>query len=170
MSSKIVITSQFEGSVQQPEKSTPIEGVLINPVAVRVDDRQSLAVYLKSSDESYRGFAQSYISTTMQGVVKAWHYHLKQTDIWYVAAGKIKVGLFDAREDSPTCGIANSVIMGGGNSVTLSIPPGVFHGYVSLSSEAVLINTTDQPYDPTDEYRVAWDDHRFGFSWDVENR
>ena len=103
-------------------------------------------------------------------MVKAWHYHLHQTDIWFVASGKIKVGLFDARQDSPTRGVANTVIMGGGNSITLKIPPGVFHGYVSLCEENVLINTTNQPYSTEDEYRAPWDDPRFGYSWDVENR
>ncbi len=170
MAGSATIDPRFAGETPSPKKQPQIAGVVITPLTTNVDDRQRLTVYLKASDPHFRGFAQSYVSISSQGVVKAWHYHLKQTDIWYVPAGKIKVGLFDARSDSPTNGVANEVIMGGGNEITLAIPPGVFHGYVALSPEAVLINTTDQPYDPTDEFRAAWDDPRFGFNWGIENR
>jgi len=170
MPDQIVIDPRFEGKVQQVAKTPRIDGVVVAEVRENVDDRQSLLVYLKSTDPIFRGFAQSYVSITARGVVKAWHYHLKQTDIWFVPWGKIKVGLFDARKGSPTAGAANAIIMGGGNHVTLAIPPGVFHGYISLADPSILINTTDQPYDATDEYRAPWDDPRFGFEWEVENR
>lgn len=170
MAADIMIDPAFQGTAQHDEKTPLIDGVVVSPVTQNVDDRQNLMVYLKESDPFYKGFAQSYVSVTAEGVVKAWHYHLKQTDIWFVPLGKIKVGLFDARGASATCGVANSIIMGGGRCVTLVIPPGVFHGYVSLTPECVLVNTTDRPYDATDEFRAAWNDERFGFDWSVENR
>ena len=168
--SDIIIDPNFVGKVQSESVPPTIEGVEIMPVKANVDDRQNLMVYLKASDPIYAGFSQSYVTITQRGVVKAWHYHLHQTDIWFVASGKIKVGLFDARKDSSTCGVANTILMGGGNNITLKIPPGVFHGYLSLCEECVLINTTNQPYNPKDEYRAEWDDPRFGYVWDVENR
>jgi dTDP-4-dehydrorhamnose 3,5-epimerase len=164
------IDPRYIGDIQESSATTPIEGVVVTELTTNVDDRQSLTVYVKRSDPFFRGFEQSYVAVTAKGVVKAWHYHLRQTDIWFVPRGKIKVGLFDARAQSPTLGTANSVIMGGGRNIALAIPPGVFHGYVSLADSSILINTTDQPYDPADEYRTPWDDPRFGFSWDVENR
>lgn len=170
MADSASIDPRFAGETPSMKNPPRIDGVIITPLTANVDDRQRLTVYLKASDTHFRGFAQSYVSISSQGVVKAWHYHLKQTDIWYVASGKIKVGLFDARADSPTNGIVNEVIMGGGDEIALTIPPGVFHGYVALTSEAMLINTTDQPYDTKDEFRAAWDDPRFGFNWGIENR
>ena len=164
------IDPRFAGEVQGRLRTQLIDGVVVTEVKDNVDDRQSLMVYLKNSDPFFRGFAQSYVAITAKDVVKAWHYHLKQTDVWFVPWGKIKVGLFDAREDSPTNGVANSIAMGGGNNIALAIPPGVFHGYVSLVDNSILINTTDQPYDPSDEYRAAWDDPRLAFAWEVENR
>lgn len=170
MSKPVSIDPRYAGVTPRVEKPPRIVGVTVTPLTTNVDDRQRLTVFLKESDKFFRGFAQSYVSISSHGVVKAWHYHLKQTDIWYVPMGKIKVGLFDARSDSPTNGVANELIMGGGNEVTLAIPPGVLHGYVALTHEAVLINTTDQPYDTSDEYRVAWNDPRFSFNWEIENR
>ena len=167
---EVEIDPKYAGDRPVAPTVRPIEGVVVAPVRANVDDRQSLSVYLKASDPFFPGFAQSYVTATHRGVVKAWHYHLKQTDVWFVAAGKIKAGLFDARDGSPTRGVANTLVMGGGNNVTLVIPPGVFHGYLTLSDEAILVNTTNRPYDPADEYRAPWDDPRFGFVWEVENR
>jgi dTDP-4-dehydrorhamnose 3,5-epimerase len=168
--SEIVIDPRFAGERPVRPESKPIHGVVVAPISENVDDRQSLSVYLKASDPFFPGFAQSYVTITQRGVVKAWHYHLKQTDVWFVPWGKIKAGLFDARNGSPTCGVANTLVMGGGSSVALVIPPGVFHGYLTLAEQAILINTTNRPYDPADEFRAPWDDSRFGFVWQVENR
>ncbi len=164
------IDPKYAGRRQEVAQIPTIEGVVVHPLKVNVDDRQALTVFLKATDPTFAGFSQSYVTVTHSGVVKAWHYHLMQTDVWFVARGKIKVGLFDARQDSPTNGVANTYIMGGGNEIALAIPPGVFHGYLTLEDDSILINTTNQPYNPDDEYRAPWDDPRFGFTWDVENR
>ena len=165
-----MIDTRFTGAQLKPAKKQTIHGVVVTSIKENVDDRQSLSVYLKADDPFFAGFGQSYVTRTARGVVKAWHYHLRQTDIWYVATGKIKVGLFDARKESPTCGIANTMVMGGGANVTLAIPPGVFLGYATISEECTLINTTNVAYAPSDEYRVEWNDPRLPFDWGVENR
>lgn len=168
--SDVTIDPRFAGEAPVRSEIPTIQGVVIAQVKENVDDRQRLSVYLKASDPFFPGFAQSYVTITQRGVVKAWHYHLRQTDVWFVPSGKIKVGLFDARKNSPTCGVTNAITMGGGNNVTLVIPPGVFHGYLTLAEQSILINTTNRPYDLQDEYRAPWDDPRLNFVWEVENR
>ena len=166
----VKISKGYTGEVDNKTKGKLIEGVVVAEQKGNIDDRQTLIVYLRDSDPYFAGFSQSYVAVCERDVVKAWHYHLKQTDMWFVPQGKIKVGLFDAREDSTTTGVVNEVIMGGGRSVTLIIPPGVFHGYITLSDQSVLINTTNQSYDPSDEYRISWDDVRIPFDWGIQNR
>ncbi|MDP6125272.1 MAG: dTDP-4-dehydrorhamnose 3,5-epimerase family protein [Candidatus Latescibacteria bacterium] len=170
MSDSPKIDDSYQGAMARSEPEPDIDGVVIQPVSHHVDDRQDLLVYLKESDPFFGGFAQSYIAVTDRGVVKAWHYHLAQTDIWFVPHGKIKVGLFDARADSKTCGVVKTVVMSETQPATLVIPPGVYHGYMTLSVHSILINTTNQPYDPGDEYRLSWDDARIDFDWGVKNR
>ena len=166
----VKISKEYVGKAEYQSKGKLIEGVIVAEQKQNVDDRQTLVVYLRDSDSYFAGFSQSYVAICDRNVVKAWHYHLKQTDMWFVPHGKIKVGLFDAREDSPTAGIVNEVMMGSGRSVTLTIPPGIFHGYVTLSDLSILINTTNQPYDPSDEYRIPWNDGRIPFDWGISNR
>ena len=56
--------------------------------------------------------------------------------------------------------------MAGGLPQGLLIPPGVAHGYLSLT-DITLIYVVDQYYDGgADEFGVAWDDSTLGLNWD----
>ena len=135
------------------------------------DDRGYLVEILRRDDPHYVGFGQVYVSYLRRGVIKAWHKHEKQTDHFYVACGTSKIGLYDDREGSPTKGMAMQAILGdSGENVLLCIPPGVWHGQMSLSEVTYLINLPSEPYDPAhpDEIRAGIDD--FPDVWSIPNR
>ncbi len=46
------------------------------------------------------------------GVIKAFHYHEKQDDLWFFPSGNAQVVLYDLRKDSPTKGETNVHYMG----------------------------------------------------------
>ena len=168
MAADITIDPAFQGTAQHDEKTPLIDGVVVSPVTQNVDDRQNLMVYLKESDPFYKGFAQSYVSVTAEGVVKAWHYHLKQTDIWFVPHGKIKVGLFDARKDSPTYKEINDFTINLENPILVKIPRLVYHGFKCVGDkEAIVINTPTLPYNPDepDEYRLNAFKNDIPYDW-----
>jgi dTDP-4-dehydrorhamnose 3,5-epimerase len=56
---------------------------------------------MRADDELFEGFGQVYITTAYPNVVKAWHFHKRQTDKLACIKGMMKVVLFDARGDSP---------------------------------------------------------------------
>jgi dTDP-4-dehydrorhamnose 3,5-epimerase len=60
------------------EKS--IDGVIIRNLRIIPDERGWLMEILRCDDPQFRKFGQVYLSTAYPGVVKAWHYHKKQTD------------------------------------------------------------------------------------------
>jgi len=163
-----------------PYASAPrsaIHDVLIIRANEIVDDRGSLTEFWSNRLPEVKSFlgqiVHSYVSWNSYGVVRAWHYHLNQRDLWFVppGSGKIQVGLYDARADSPTRDLVQEVIMGGGNVILLGIPEGVYHGYTTLSSPgSSLINSTNQPYDATDEYRLDYDTPLIPFRWGTRNR
>ena len=99
-----------------------------------------------------------YQSATDYGVVKGWHLHQDHTDQHTVTRGKIQISLVDVRENSPTFGEANSIIIGSLRPKILSIPPGVMHGWKALSfPEVIVVNLQSHVYDPNDEYKFTWD-------------
>jgi dTDP-4-dehydrorhamnose 3,5-epimerase len=104
-------------------------------------------------------------------VVKAWHWHRRQDDLWFVPSGMAQVGLHDLREDSPTRGQTNVLYLGEHNRTLLYIPHGVAHGYRVLGPQPMgLLYFTTHTYDPQDELRLAWDDPSIGFDWTTKNR
>jgi dTDP-4-dehydrorhamnose 3,5-epimerase len=87
-------------------------------------------------------------------------------------AGMAKVGLYDAREGSPTKGETATVVLGWQRQRRLTIPPGVYHGFTAVGTEpASIINIPTELYDyeHPDEYRRPWDDVEIGYDWTVAN-
>lgn len=146
-----------------------IDGVKVKRLNVHCDERGRLMEMLRSDDEIFEGFGQAYMTTAYPGVVKAWHYHTKQTDHFVAVHGMIKVVLFDPREQSATRGEVNEYFAGEHNPILIKIPPMVYHGFKCIgASEALLINipTEVYKYAQPDEFRVAPDDPSIPYSWE----
>ncbi len=107
--------------------------------------------------------AQLNYSTIEPGVIKAFHLHATQRDIWFVPPeDRVLLVLVDVRADSPTPRQVMKVMLGDGNSILISIPPGVAHGCKNLGDRpARIIYMTDVEFSPdpaaTDEGRLPWD-------------
>jgi len=111
--------------------------------------------------------------TQIPGVIKAFHWHHHQDDVWYVVDGMARVVLYDRRPGSPTHGVIQVVYAGEDNPVVILIPSGVAHGYQVLGRKPVILfYHVTQAYDPQapDEQRIAFDDPAIGFDWSIQNR
>lgn len=150
-----------------------IGGVKIKQLKVFPDDRGFVTEVIKDGEEVFVGIKQTTYTETYPGAIKAFHWHKKQTDVWFVASGMAQIVLYDLREDSPTRGETDVFYLGEQNRAALLIPPGVAHGYRVLGGKPVkLFYHTDQIYDPQnpDEERLAFDDPTIGFDWSTKNR
>lgn len=131
---------------------------MIYPIQKHVDDRGWLAELVT---DSMGTIGHVYVTTCLPGVVKAWHKHEKQTDRFVLLAGRLLVGLRSSAS-------IKSVAMMPFESV-LTIDPGVWHGFSAIGpDEAIVLNCTDRPYDPSDELRMPAD--AFPFSWEPTSR
>ena len=150
-----------------------IDGIRIKQLKANADERGYLMELLRSDDDLFIKFGQSYVALNYPGVVRAWHYHLKQTDNFVAVQGMIKVVLYDNREGSPTEGQVQEVFQGEHNPVLLQIPPGVIHGYKTIGVEpSLLINFPTEVYDPArpDEFRLVWNDPSIPYDWEIKFR
>ena len=156
-------------------KASPrvLPGVEIKRLVQHADDRGYLAELLRADEPIFSGFGQANVTLTYPGIVKAWHYHRLQDDLWACVSGMIRVGLYDLREGSPTYGKTDQVYIGEHSPTLVKIPIGVAHGYrVVGDTPAMLIYFVTMPYNPQepDEYRLDWDDPQIPFDWSVKNR
>jgi len=147
-----------------------IEGVRTKELKAHADERGALMEILRSDDEIYSAFGQVYVSYNYPGVVRAWHYHRQQDDLWTVVKGMVKAVLYDGREGSPTRGEVNEFYIGEQNRMLLRIPVGVMHGYKTVGDEtALLLNFPTRLYnrEEPDEYRLPYDSPEVPYDWAI---
>lgn len=150
-----------------------IEGVVVKPLVVHADDRGLLMEVVREGEAVFHEIKQTTFTVTYPGVIKAFHWHRRQWDVWFFASGMVQTVLHDLREGSPTRGRTEVVYAGEHRPLVLAIPPGVAHGYRVLGSQpAALFYHTTEAYDPAapDEERIPFDDPRIGFDWRTQNR
>ena len=157
-------------SVDSPQL---ISGVRIVPAALHPDDRGFFLEILRMGKGPAADFdsASTQVSAALSypGTIKAFHYHLKQTDFWAPSCGMFQVALVDLRQDSPTFGARNTLYVGQLRPWQILIPPGVAHGYKIIGSDpAMLVYITNRFYDPADEGRIAHNHAGIQYDWETQ--
>ena len=154
-----------------------IKGVCGKRLRVFPDDRGFLAELMRADDpffgQAFEGFGQTTVTMSYPGVIKAFHWHRRQDDAWYVVRGTVQTVLHDLRDGSPTKGVTEVYYMGEHHPILLIIPRGVAHGYRVLGNEpAYLLYHVSRPFDPQDpdEQRIPHDDPSIGFDWTTKMR
>lgn len=150
-----------------------IEGVKLKELVRHPDDRGFFEEILRDDDGILTRFGQASLSKTYPGVIKAFHYHKEQDDLWFFPVGNAQVVLHDLRPESPTHRLTDVYYMGEDFPTLLLIPAGVAHGYRVLGqSPLFIVYFTTHPYrrNTPDEFRVPFDDPTIGFDWSTKNR
>ena len=161
--------------IGSPESADLIEGVRLERAALWSDDRGyflELARLGEGLTSAYPpGTTQISGSLSYPGMIKAFHYHCRQSDCWVAVAGMLQAVLVDLRAGSPTFGRRNTVYLGALRPSRLLIPPGVAHGYKVIGTEAaVLVYVTDRFYDPEDEGRLPYDHPGINYDWEIQHK
>jgi dTDP-4-dehydrorhamnose 3,5-epimerase len=161
--------------INSPTSADLIEGVHIDSLHVYPDDRG----YFVELQRIGKGLAAQFPAATTQvsaalnhpGAIKAFHYHLHQTDCWNPVRGLLQVALADLRTGSPTFGRRNTMYIGPLRPWQVLVPPGVAHGYKVIGTEdALLVYLTDRFYNPQDEGRIPYDDPSINYDWETQRK
>jgi len=141
-----------------------IDGVFVKRLKVIPDERGRLVEILREDDLGFLGFGQVYLSTTLPGVVKGWHKHLKQIDNVVCVQGMVKLVLYDDREDlggkDSTRWEVEEFYIGVHNPLLIQIPAGVWHGWKCVSlEEALIVNIPTIAYNRENPDEVRMDPH-----------
>jgi dTDP-4-dehydrorhamnose 3,5-epimerase len=150
-----------------------IDGIQVRDLQVNADERgHPVEIFREDWNEYDTEPAMAYYSTTYPGIVRAWHRHLKnQIDHFVCPKGRIKVGVYDDRDASPTKGELNTFVIGEHNQQVVRIPGGCWHGFKAIGEEpAMLINFPTELYDyeDPDEERLPYDTDRIPLDWEAE--
>ncbi len=140
-------------------------------LVARVDDRGYLIEIVRASDPYLTKFGQVYlVGNLTKNTIRAFHKHLVMWDLFFINHGAAKFVLVDDRPESATYKEMNTIVASDRNPSMIVVPPGVFHGWMSLQDDTQMISTATEVYvrDKPDEVRVPPDS--FGDVWAVKGR
>jgi len=155
-------------SLQDYAPAPDIEGVQLMELKRFADDGGSFTELARVSGgvvAAFPGFEIKQINYSEMdpGVIKAFHVHRQQTDVWFVPPGdKMLLVLLDVRDGSKTRNVQRRLVLGDGGSRLVRIPPGVAHGVKNLApTRGRVIYFVDRQFSPDpnqgDEGRLPWD-------------
>ena len=90
-----------------------------------------------------------------------------QSKLITCVSGQIWDVLVDLRPGSQTHGVHAVVEMSGTDPTTVFCPPGVAHGFVSMSNDAIVTLTVNVPFAVVPERAIAAFDPELGIPWPV---
>ncbi|MFQ6027094.1 MAG: dTDP-4-dehydrorhamnose 3,5-epimerase family protein [Dehalococcoidia bacterium] len=148
-----------------------IEGVKVVPLRRIPDERGTIYHMLKRTDPHFIEFGEIYFSTVYPGVVKGWHRQGEMTLNYACIFGRIKLVLYDERENSPTRGELMEIFLGPDNYILVIIPPEIWNAFKGMSEPcAIVANCCTHPHDPRLTTRMNPFDNHIPYNWTVVHR
>lgn len=154
----------------QNKSADMIDGVIIQELKQIADERGKVMHMLRADSSLFTKFGEVYFSVVNSGAVKAWKRHSKMVQNFAVPVGKIRLVIYDDRENSKSFGRAEVLEVGDGNYCLVKIPPLVWYGFKGISSTPALIaNCSDLPHDPNESEYIELPDKRIPYDWNSNN-
>ena len=161
--------------IQSPASPDLIDGVQVESYSVFPDDRGYFLEVARIGQGLPAGFpaetTQISAALSYPGTIKAFHFHLHQSDFWVPVVGMLQVALVDLRPDSKTFGRKNTFYVGSLRPWHILVPPGIGHGYKVIGQNpATLVYVTDRTYNPADEGRIPYNDPSIAYDWETQHK
>jgi len=148
-----------------------INDVKLVKLETRVDDRGYLVEIVRATDDHFTKFGQVYlVGNFARGTIRAFHKHEALWDWFFISHGAAKFVLRDDRKDSSTYEEMATFITSSRNPGVLVVPPGVFHGWVSLEDDTQLISTASEVYNRENPDEVRIPPESYGDVWTVKGK
>ena len=150
---------------------TKFKGLLIIKQKNNIDKRGSLRETFNKKILKKSDFVFEYCTISKRNSLRGFHFQYKFQQAKYVSVlkGKILDCVIDLRKKSKTFGKVFKIILSEKNCLSLYIPEGFAHGYLTLEDDTIVQYKCTDYYDPNSEYGIVWDDKDLKINWDVSN-
>jgi dTDP-4-dehydrorhamnose 3,5-epimerase len=156
--------------------SSSIPGAWVIDITPIHDDRGFFATTWLPDELRQRGIdsvvAQCNIAFNhRRGTLRGLHFQTAphaQAKIVRATRGALLDVIVDLRPDSPTWRQWELFELTADNRRMLYIPPGLAHGYLTLTDDAEMFYQASTPWAPQAEAGVRWNDPAFGITWPFE--
>lgn len=147
--------------------SKVIADLIITPLKQIGDEKGAVFHFLKSDSPNYKDFGEAYFSKINRGVVKGWKYHKIVEQNFCVPFGAVKIVIFDNRQDSPTIGVVQEILLDDHkNYQLLSMPPCLWYSFKSVSdSYSLLANIINIKHSPEESITLPLGTTEIPYEW-----
>ncbi|MGB6035555.1 MAG: dTDP-4-dehydrorhamnose 3,5-epimerase [Cryomorphaceae bacterium] len=117
-------------------------------------------------------FVQDNESKSNKGVLRGLHFQIPpyaQDKLVRVVRGSAMDVAVDLRQDSPTFGEYEKVLLTERNKKQFFIPKGFAHGFLVLEDQTIFSYKCSDFYNRESERSLKWNDPSVGIEWEVEN-
>lgn len=144
-------------------------GVYFDELKQIVDARGAVLHLWRADDPAAMPCGECYFSEVLPGVVKGWKRHCLQTQNLAVPVGRMKIVLFDERDDSVTRNQLCELELGRPDHYRrLRIPPGIWYAFRCMSEGPALIaNCPDLPHDPAEGEQRPLNEPTIPYRWET---
>jgi dTDP-4-dehydrorhamnose 3,5-epimerase len=156
--------------------SLPIDGAFVITPELLRDDRGFFARVYDGDEMAKRGahtqFPQHSVSfNERRGTLRGLHYQASphaEAKLVRCTAGAVHDVIVDLRHGSATLGQAAAVQLSFENRVTLYVPEGVAHGFLTLEDNSEMFYQISLPYEPEAARGIRWNDPALKIEWPFE--
>ena len=151
--------------------ATSLKGAMIIEPRVFGDPRGYFLETFQSRRYAEAGipgpFVQDNLSLSRKGVLRGLHlqYPNPQGKLVSVLRGEVFDVAVDLRLGSPTFGQWTGVLLSEANKRQFWVPPGLAHGFLVTSDEALFHYKVTDYYTPSAELTLRWDDPDLAVAW-----
>lgn len=158
-------------------EQTAISGVLLLQ-PTRLQDARGFfsetyrASLLRDIGADHEWLQENHSRSVRAGTVRGLHFQappMAQAKLVRVVAGAILDLVVDIRMGSPTFGRHLAFELSEDNWTQIYIPPGVAHGFCTLTANSDIQYKVSQYYSPDHERGLRWDDPALGIRWPIKS-
>lgn len=152
---------------------TPLNGAWVVDLDLLGDERGWFARTFDAGEFAARGLNPAVVQcnasfNARRGTLRGMHYQAEphgESKLVRCVHGAIFDVAVDLRGGSPTLRRWHGVELSADNRLAFYIPPGLAHGFQTLSDDAEVLYQMGNPYVPEAARGVRWDDPAFAIQW-----
>jgi len=143
-----------------------MERIRLVSIETHVDDRGFLNQIFESTKNLFPEVKRIYVVGNFgKGVTRGLHMHKREWKYFYVVKGAAKFVAVKEGEESPEI-----MVLSEKNPSILVVPPGYYHGWMSLEEDTVLIGISNKTLEESLKDDIRVDPNKFGDVWSVKPR
>jgi dTDP-4-dehydrorhamnose 3,5-epimerase len=154
----------------------PFRGAALFHGDISSDDRGSFQRLIDLDEMHASGLVTqiaqiSAAHNARRGTIRGLHYQVppdEETKTLWCTAGAVFDVIVDLRANEDTFGRWLAFELDGTKGVALHVPPGIAHGYQTLTNDASLTYCISRGYAPKSARSLRWDDPTLGIPWPLE--